>query len=212
MAQTKYPVTEWQSLRDEGLTYEKIADRHGVAIATVHYHLNKGRVWVAEPRSELGRRARSEAPRICEMYRSGMTLQKVADSLGYSKRLVHRIMREEGEPIRSHSGSNHHQWKGGRLVTDQGYVSVLISAEHPMACMRINSGRVLEHRLVMAEHLGRPLSPWETVHHVNGDKQDNRMENLQLRQGSHGAGVAYACRSCGSFDIVPTALSDVRAS
>lgn len=66
-------------------------------------------------------------------------------------------------------------WKGGRRK-HRGYILVY-APEHPFTTMRIY---VKEHRLVMEKHLDRYLRPEEVVHHINRDKTDNRIENLQL--------------------------------
>jgi len=60
---------------------------------------------------------------------------------------------------------------------------------------------MLQHRYVMQQHLGRPLEAYETVHHLDDDKHNNVIENLQLRIGRHGKGACYECRDCGSRNI-----------
>lgn len=71
-------------------------------------------------------------------------------------------------------------WKGGRYKDGQGYIRVLADPTNFFFEMKNSDGYILEHRLVMAQFLGRCLKPWEIVHHKNHIKNDNRIENLEL--------------------------------
>lgn len=77
-------------------------------------------------------------------------------------------------------GDKSNNWKGGRTKTTFGYMYV-ISPEHPF---RNCNNYVMEHRLVMEKKLGRYLTKYENIHHKNGIKNDNRVENLQLLTAS----------------------------
>jgi hypothetical protein len=74
-------------------------------------------------------------------------------------------------PAKGRRGRLNHNWKGGRRPHNHGYILVNLGPER---------GEVLEHRLVMEAHIGRALRSDEDVHHVNGIKTDNRIENLRL--------------------------------
>ena len=75
------------------------------------------------------------------------------------------------------SGSNNNNYKGGSRYLSKGYVMLKIEGKF-----------MYEHRKIMSEHLGRELLAKETVHHLNGVKTDNRLENLELWSSSHPAG------------------------
>ena len=85
---------------------------------------------------------------------------------------------------RARSGSLSPTWKGGRMKTSQGYIKQ-VQKDHPR-CDK--DGYILEHTLVMEKNLGRYLLSKETVHHINGIRDDNRPENLELWASSHPPG------------------------
>ena len=70
------------------------------------------------------------------------------------------------------------KWKGGKSIEKNGYVRVSGHQSHPKA----RQGQVAEHILVMEKSLDRYLLVGESVHHKNGVRSDNRLENLELRR------------------------------
>lgn len=103
--------------------------------------------------------------------------------LGFCK-VHHRQVHIEGRsprPIRGKAG-NHPI--GTRRVASYGYIRIK-THDDPSAP---NAGWPLEHRLVMEQILGRTLLPGENVHHINGVRDDNRPENLELWVTSQPAG------------------------
>jgi hypothetical protein len=78
-------------------------------------------------------------------------------------------------------------WQVGRH-TENGY-TVIWNPKHPNAKGGHNGKTyILEHRMVMSNYLGRPLLRSEQVHHKNGDRADNRIENLELWSTSQPSG------------------------
>jgi len=78
-------------------------------------------------------------------------------------------------------GKGHGNWEGGRQKRGDGYIDIAASiVSDGFKNMVRTDGRVLEHRLVMAQHLGHCLQDFEVVHHKNGIRNDNRIENLEL--------------------------------
>jgi len=81
--------------------------------------------------------------------------------------------------IKDTSKMHHKSWNKGIIkqqIVKNGYIAIY-SPKHPNKTER---GYVREHRLVMEKQIGRLLRSEEVVHHINGNKQDNRIENLKL--------------------------------
>lgn len=78
------------------------------------------------------------------------------------------------------AGSNHPKWKGGKWK-QRGYIRI-----------KIGGIRIYEHVYNMEQYLNRKLWPKETVHHLNGVRDDNRLENLELWSSHHPPGQRVA--------------------
>lgn len=132
------------------------------------------------------------------MNRSIGSIQHKATRLGIKKD------KEANKIVRSlaRSGANSHLWNGGKTKDKEGHILVLRKG-NPMADKR---GYVMEHRLIMSEHLGRVLNPDEIVHHKNGIKDDNRIENLEIMSNGehtrlHHLGAKRSKETCKNISI-----------
>jgi len=194
----------------DGIPVAEIRRRYRISPQTLRRYAQTENL---PPRKRQPRRVSDEQiAAMLAMRVDGATQTQIAARFHISGAHVSTLLREHGAPrIKTGPLGKLNNSKifseNSRVELSGGYIGVFLRADHPMASMRRRFGYVPEHRLVMAEHLGRPLRADETVHHLNGDRHDNRIENLQLRQGAHGKHQAYRCLDCGSPNVIAVPLA-----
>ena len=119
---------------------------------------------------------------VLKHYAENRSIVKASEYFNIGLSTANRILKNNGierDGRRLNSYKNLRSdaaWKGGRIKTSHGYILI----HDPLNAMRDARGYVLEHRLVMAKHLGRPLLRTEVVHHIDDVKTNNDISNLML--------------------------------
>jgi Mor family transcriptional regulator len=207
-----WAVMEPQIIADYlgGMGYIPLAAKYKIAPKTIRRMLQR-HGHVSRKRGNQGKHVAQElGEQMMADWKNGMSQNAMALKYRMHQTTIGNILRrwDIHPDMRRSRGATHGRWKSGRIIAG-GYIHVRLPQTHPWYTKMANiNGYVAEHRLVMAESLGRSLEDHETVHHKNGQKMDNLLDNLQLRQGNHGKGVIYHCADCGSFNVVAQAIAD----
>lgn len=170
--------------KELGLTQYQLANLLGVKRAAVDGWESKNKYigpklekviskylpeWTKDPLWETFREPKKERKRCCVKHCFKYAVTKNMCDKHYREFKKYGKIREQCEK-RAQNGEGH--------LDNSGYIRV----PNP------RGGQTFQHRLVMEEFLNRPLLPSENVHHINGVRNDNRLENLELWSKSQPCG------------------------
>ena len=209
----KIPFEKEQEIVDDYLsgtmTFSEMRDKYSCGEWAIRKVVRNNTDFIKQRGGQYKVFNNEEKEEVLKLYNGGLTQTQIAVKFGCSQVQISRVLNSFGIKYLGKARREHHgSWKGGRIRNADGYIHVLAEDYPELSSMKSSNGYIPEHRLVMALHIGRPLSKKETVHHINGIPDDNRIENLQLRQGQHGNGVVMQCACCGSYNIKNVKIAD----
>lgn len=118
---------------------------------------------------------------IKQRFKDDESLRSIAKAFGVHHSTISNILNNDGYITRERKIPFYH--KRERTMR-AGYIRWY----DPTSPYANKHGDVYEHRHIFGEHLGRPFYPGENVHHKNGNRSDNRLENLELWVSAQPAG------------------------
>lgn len=153
---------ELRAIYQEKQSMQKVADHYGVSKKTIINYMNKFNIDRKPMRKPL------DIELMKKMVEEGKLVKDIAKEFGVCTILVRKRMAEQG--IKADT------FHKGYTRKESGYLLVR-NPNHPRAN---NHGYVPQHTLIYEQYLGRYLNNDELIHHINGNKSDNRIENLVL--------------------------------
>ena len=176
-------------LYQSGLNGLEIARRLGVSKNSAYAVI--AREGVASRGHEKRVFAQPELDDIILRYEAGEAIEAIGRVHGTNEAKISEMLKELGKETSKQTRI----LPDRRSINAEGYIRI-----------RIGKNRsVLEHRHVMEQTLGRPLEPGENVHHLNGDRSDNRPENLELWRTKQVKGIRggdYHCPGCRCAELL----------
>ena len=167
------------NLASPDLTVAQIVKLVGCERTVVYRCIQKYNLTVKQ-RKKPTARTDTQTHQILSMNHLGKTSKEIANEIGCSAKHVQNILRINNLG-RLNRGAMHgdlnSSWRGGRIVDNDGYVSIPAPPNHPNPR---SDGRIAEHRHVMERHLGRYLDPLEVVDHIDGLHLHNAPSNLRI--------------------------------
>lgn len=187
-----------------GISIEKIAKNYNVSNEIISKFLKNNNIQIRK--NNFGYSI-THKDKIIQMWNSGASHQEIKNILNIkTSASITRILKRFLPNYQGRRKERCNFWKGGKKIECRGYIKIKIDENDKYFCMTDSNNYIYEHRYVMAKYLDRPLLKNEQVHHINGNKSDNNIKNLQLVIGSHGSGQCYKCSDCDSRKIQPTEL------
>ena len=166
-------------LYEQGFSMNEIGRQLGHHHGSIAYHIHKSGITIHNPRQQ---KCAISTDYIKELYEKGMSTLEIGENVGLSAQAIYQRLLHTGVRLRSFSeaislaarrgrkkqqmGELNAQWKGGRSLTNDGYIEV-----------RINGKQRREHRVVWEKEHGSIPKGW-VIHHLNGIRTDNRLANL----------------------------------
>lgn len=176
-------------LYNTGLSAAKVGEIVGLSQATIHKHLK--RRGLARPK----RKPQEEINKIVELYNTGLSTAGVGKVVGLAPQTVRKhllrrgVVRSKSEAAKAayKTREHHWNWKGGRSKHNLGYVYVKVPDHLEKYHEKVTfNGYALEHIVVWEQAHGMALPDGMVIHHLNGIKDDNRLENLvAMKRGEH---------------------------